>query len=377
VKVSDGTEIWGARYERRLSQAQSVPEDIARVISEKLRLQLTRADQQKLARRRTVDPEAYQLYLKGRYYWNKGTLESLKKGIEYFEQAIEKDPANAQAYAGLADCYTNLGAGVGYLPPNETLPKAKAAARRALEIDDTLAEAHTALGWVRWANDWDWSGAERELRRGIELNPNSAITHERYGGYLMSMGRFTEGLVESRRAEELDPLSPQVVGDLGYGYLGAGRLDDAINQFNKAIELDPKAAWLHPGLASAYALKGMYAGAIATYEKMGAQGYAVSADNQLVAAVLGWVYALAGRRDEALRILEQLKQLSSRTYVDYYCVPLIYAGLGNADDAFHYLDRSYEERSGTMVFIKVDAFWGNLRSDPRYRDLLRRMGLPP
>jgi serine/threonine-protein kinase len=376
VKVSDGTEIWGGRYQRKLSEAQSVPEDVARVISEKLSLKLTGADQQKLARRQTENPESYQLYLKGRYYLNKETLEDLKKAIEYFEQAIEKDPANAQAYAGLAFCYNDLGVSLAFLPPNETLPKAKAAAAKALEIDDTLAEAHAALGQVKWGYDWDWPGAEREFRRAIELNSNSVSAHDRYGLYLTAMGRFAEGVAEGRRAEELDPLSAGVVGDLGFRYLFAGRLNESINQFNKAIELDPKVAWLHMGLAWDYALKGMYAQAIAAYENMGAEAYAFSAENQVIASTLGLIYALAGRRNDALQILSQFKQLSSRAYVDYYYVAAIYSGLGNADAAFQYLNKGYDERSAGMVFIKVDPSWVNLRSDPRYRDLVRRMGLP-
>jgi serine/threonine-protein kinase len=377
VKVSDGTEIWGARYERKLSEAQSVPEDIARVISDKLSLKLAAADQQRLARRQTENPESYQLYLKGRYYSNWSTLGQLKKAVEYFKQAIERDPANAQAYAGLADCYVKLGADMDFLPASETLPKAKAAATRALEIDDTLAEAYAVLGAVRWAYDWDWPGAEREFRRAIELNPNSPIAHRRYSGYLMTTGRFAEGLGEVTRAGELDPLSPQYVGDLGFCYLFAGRLDESINQFNKVIDLVPKAPVSRAGLAWAYALKGMYGQAIAAYEIMEAQDYAVSAENQFIAAGLGWLYGLAGRRHEALQILDQFKQLSSRANVDFYCVALIYSGLGNADAAFQYLDKGYGQRSGLMVFIKVDPFWVNVRSDPRYQDLLRRMGLPP
>jgi tetratricopeptide (TPR) repeat protein len=345
-------------------EAQSVPEDIARVISEKLSLKLTGADQRKLARRQTENPESYQLYLKGRYYSNRLTPEDLKKGIEYFEQAIEKDPENAQAYVGLAGCFIDLGVTLAYLPPSETLPKAKAAATRALEIDDTLAEAHAALGGVKWAYDWDWSGAEREFRRAIELNPNSAIAHCSYGNYLMPVGRFAEGLVEYRRAEELDPLSPVVVGGLSIGYLLTDRVDDSIQQFNKGIELDPKVPLLREGLSWACGLKGMYAQAIAAYEKKGTSANMVSSENQLIPANLGWIYGLAGRRDEAQRILDQFKQLSSQAYVDNYMVAAIYAGLGNVDEAFQYLDRAYERRSGSMVFIKSDPFWINLRSDP-------------
>ena len=376
VNVTNGSELWGEQYSGKLADALTLQEDIVKEVSEKLRARLSSEEKGRLSGQHETNAESYQLYLKGRYYWSKGTLEGLEKGVEYFEQAIEKDPSNAQAYAGLADCYDDLGGGAVFRPPNETFPKAKAAATKALEIDDTLAEAHTALGWVNWSYEWDWMGAEREFKRGIELKPSSGIAHFRYAEYLVTMGRLDEGLAESKRVQEIDPLSPRMVGGLGDHYLFAHRYDDAIAQYKKAIELDPTVTWVHSDLGLAYARKGMYKEAIAENEKMGEPAYAVSAGNQEVAAALGWAYAKSGRRNDALSILEKFKQLSSRTYVDFYLVGAIYVGLGDKDRAFESLERGYKERSGSMVYLKVDAFWDELRSDRRYADLLRRMGLP-
>jgi len=379
VDARDDRQLWGEQYNRKLSDVLALQEDIVKEISEKLRLRLGSEDKGRLTRRSTENSESYQLYLKGQYFLERGTLEALKKGIEDFEQAIEKDPGNAQAYVGLAACYNNLGGGNSYLPPKETFPKAKAAATKALEIDDTLAEAHAELGWVKWGYDWDWPGAEREFKRAIELNPSSASAHSRYAEYLVTMGRFNEGLAEGRRAQELDPLSPQFSGVLAYYYLAARRNDESIAQSKKAIELEPNATWLHAMLGWAYAHKGMYPAAIAEHERMGAQAYAVSAENQVVAAGLGWVYAVAGRRSDALSIIEKFKELSLRGYVDFYLVATVYAGLGDKDRAFESLEKGYEEHSASMPYLKADkgVWWDNLRSDPRFQDLLRRMNFPP
>jgi eukaryotic-like serine/threonine-protein kinase len=376
VDVATGAQLWGERYIRSANDASQLQATITSDLTTQLRPQISRKERENLARPGTKDAEAYQLYLKGRYYWSKNTLEGLRKGIEYFEQAIERDPGNAQAYAGLAGCYDDLAGGMAYLPPRENFPKAKAAAMRALELDDTLAEAHTALGWIKWGYDWDWSSAEREFKRAIELDPSSAVAHGRYATYLVTMGRFDEGVAEGRRAQELDPLSQHIVGFLGYEYLAAGRFDESISQLKKAIELDLTATWLHAELGWAYARKGMYTQAIAEHERMGVQAYAVSGENQVVASGLGWVYALAGKRNDAVRILEAFNHLPSQTYVDFYQVGAIYAGLGDKDRAFESLEKGYAERSGGMAYIKADPFWDNVRSDPRYADLLRRMGLP-
>jgi serine/threonine protein kinase/tetratricopeptide (TPR) repeat protein len=373
VDAREDRQLWGEQYSRRIADIASVQQEIATAISGNLRMRLTTGEKTRLAKPYTADAEAYQLYLKGRYHANQNTAEGLKKGVEYFQQAIEKDPSNALAYAGLADAYNGLGDGLIYLPPNETLPKAKAAAMKAVELDDTLAEAHAALANPEWFYDWDWPSAEREFKRAIELNPNSAVSHQHYAESLFTRARFGESMAEGERAQELDPLSP---GALPYTYLVARRYDESIARFEKALDLYPDAAWMRAELAWAYAMKGMYAQAIAEYDKIPEQAKAVAAENQLVASGLGWVYAVSGRRADALKIAKELKDLSSHAYVDFYQLATIYAGLGDKDEAFRLLEKAYEEHSSSMPFLAVDPFWYGIRSDPRYADLLRRMGLP-
>jgi tetratricopeptide (TPR) repeat protein len=376
MDAREDRQLWGEQYNRKLSEGLALQDVIVEEISDRLRLRLSSEEKGRLTRRYTENPESYQLYLKGRYYASKGTAESLKKGIQYFEQAIDRDPGNAQAYAALADCYTNLGGGMSYLPPKENFPKARAAAMKALQIDGALAEGHSALGLVKWGYEWDWSGAEREFKRAIELNPNSAAAHGGYADYFLTIGRFEESLVEARRAQELDLLSPAITGDLGWHYLAARRYDESIAQMDKAIELDRNLPWLYAVLGWAYARKGMYSHAIAEYDRMGVRAYAISPENQVVASGLAWIYALAGRQSDAIKMIERFNKLASEAYVDFYCVAVIYAGLGDKDRVFEFLDKAYEEHSAGMPFLKADPFWDNLRSDPRFEDLLRRMGLP-
>jgi serine/threonine protein kinase/tetratricopeptide (TPR) repeat protein len=377
VDVATGAQLWGERYTRRANDASLLQSALTSDLASQLRPQITTKEREKVARVGTRDAEAYQLYLKGRYHASKSTAEGLKKGVEYFQQAIEKDPGDALAYAGLADCYIDLGGSMGYLPQSEIFPKAEAAATKALEIDETLADAHAAFGSVKAMYKWDWTGAEREFKRAIALNPSSAHAHGRYAQYLIFTGQFDEGLTENKRAQDLDPLSPTVAGNLGYNYMVARQYDDSILQCKKAIDLEPNAMWLRALLAWAYARKGNHAQAIAEYEKMGPQGYAVSAENQLIASGLGWIYAVAGRRKDAERVIEHFNTLSSEASVDPYWMAAIYSGLRNKDRAFESLEKSYRQHSGNLAYLKPDPFWDDLRSDPRYADLLRRMGLPP
>jgi tetratricopeptide (TPR) repeat protein len=314
--------------------------------------------------------------LKGRYHAKKSTAEGLKKGVEYFQQAIEKDPSDALAYAGLADTYLALGGDMGYLLQSDVFPKAEAAATKALEIDDTLAEAHTAFGSVKALDKWDWTGAEREFKRAIALDPNNAHAHNRYAQFFMWMGRFDDGLSENKRAQDLAPLSPTIAADLGYDYMVAQQYDNSILQCYKAIDLEPNAMWIRAILAWTHTRKGNPAQAIAEYEKMGQQGYAISAENQLIASGLGWIYALAGRRKDAERVIERFNELSSVASVDPYWVAAIYSGLGHNNRAFELLEKSYRQHSGNLAYLKSDPFWDGLRSDHRYAVLLRRMGMP-
>jgi tetratricopeptide (TPR) repeat protein len=376
VDAREDKQLWGEQYSRKLADIVSVQQDIATAISGNLRVRLTSEEKTRSAKTYAANPEAYQLYLNGRYHANKGTYDGLMKGNEYFQQAIAKDPNYALAYAGLADSYVQLGGWLTYLPPSEAGPKAKAAAMKALELDDSLAEAHAALARAQYFYGWDWPSAEREFKRAVELNPNSAISHHGYSELLLARARFDESIAEAMRALELDPLSPRIVEDLGYAYLVMRRYDESIAQYQKALDLDPNAAWIRHDMVFAYALKGAYAQAIAEYDKIPEQAKVVAAENQLVANGLGWVYAVSGRRADALKIAKELKDLSSHAYVDFYQVAEIYAGLGDKDEAFRLLEKAYEEHSSNMPFLAVDPFWYGIRSDPRYADLLRRMGLP-
>jgi TolB-like protein len=376
VDAREDKQLWGEQYSRKVADITSVQREIASAVSANLRVGLTTEEKARLNKQSATNTESYQLYLKGRFYWSRSTLEGLQKGIEYFEQAIEKDPNNAQAYAGLAGCYNDLGGGLAYLPPKDNFLKAKAAATKALEIDDTLGEAHSELGWIKWEYEWDWLGAEKELKLGIELKPSSAIAHFRYAEYLTVRGRFDDGLAEINRAQDIDPLSARIVGAFAYYYLAAHRYDDSVVQFKKAIDLDPHLPWFRAQLGWVYARKGMFAQAIAEYEKLNREDYAVSPGTQVVASGLGWIYGLSGRRNDAFQILQKFNELSSQSYVDFYQVGAIYAGLGDKDRAFESLAKGYAERSAGMAYIKADPFWDELHSDPRYADLLRRMGLP-
>jgi eukaryotic-like serine/threonine-protein kinase len=376
VDAREDKQLWGEQYSRKLADIASVQQEIASAITGNLRLRLTSEDKTRLAKSTATNPEAYQLYLNGRYLANQSTAERLKKSLEYFQQAIDKDPGYAMAYVGLADSYNWLGGGLNYLSPIETLPKAKAAAMKALELDDALGEAHAALAYAIFFADWDWPSAEREFRRAIELNPNSAISHERYSECLLTRTRFDEGIDERKRAQELDPVSTQSLGGLGHAYLIMHRYDESISYFQKALDLYPNAAFIRAQLAWSYAAKGMYPQALAEYDKIAEPDKTVAVETQLVADGLGWVYAVSGRRADALRIAKEIGDLSSHAYVDFYQLATIYSGLGEKDEAFRLLEKGYEERSAGMLYLGVDPFWDGMRSDPRYADLLRRMGLP-
>src|SRR6266852_829733 len=375
VDAREDKQLWGEQYSRKLADIVSIQQEIATAISGNLRIRLTSEEKTRLAKSSATNPEAYQLYLRGRYHANQTTEAELRKSIEYFQQAIDKDPGYALAYAGLADSYSALGGGWMYLPPTDTLPKAKAAAEKALKLDDTLAEAHAALAYATFF-DWDWPGAEREFKRAIELNPNSALSHARYAECPKTRLRFNESIAEAQRAQELDPLSPDIVSQLGNVYLITRRYDESVAQFQKALDLNPNVPVVRALLAMAYAMKRMYPQALAEYDKIADQDKVTAAGNQFVAGMLGWVYAASGRRTDALKIAQEFKELSAHAYVDFYWDGVIYAGVGDKDEAVRLLEKSYQEHAATLPYLAVDPFWYGLRSDPRYADLLRRIGLP-
>jgi TolB-like protein/DNA-binding winged helix-turn-helix (wHTH) protein len=369
VNASDKTQMWGEQYDRKMSDLLAIQREIAVEIVEKLKLKVSGAEKG-FARHYTESNEAYQLYLKGRFYWNKRTVEALKKSIEYFNQAIEKDTGFALAYAGLADSYVVPASG---LSPIEAMPKAKAAAMRALELDETLAEAHASLARVLSVYDWDWTGAEKEYKRAIELNPRYAIAHQWYGGCLAAMGRRNESIVERKRAQELDPLSLIINFELGVALYYARDYDQAIEQFQKTLELDKNFPPAHNSLSVVYGQKGMFGEAIAGFKI----AIPMKGGSEISLGGLGHVYAVSGKTMEARKVIEKLKQLSEQEYVPATSIALVYAGLGEKDQAIAWLDKGYEQRAFQMQWLKIEPRWDSLRSDPRFQYLMRRVGLPP
>jgi len=370
VDARTGNQIWGEQYNRTTAELVSLQSEIARDVSNKLRVKLSGVDEQRLTKNYTANPEAYQLYLKGRFYWNKRTGEALKTSVEYFNQAIEKDPNYALAYTGLADAYQLIPAFQAG-SPKEYSVKARAAATKALALDDTLSEAHASLAVVLWGYDWNFAEANREFQRAIELNPNYPTAHHWYGENLGQMGRFDEGIAELKRAQELDPLSLIINADLGEVYTWARQYDKAIEQLRKTTEMDQSFYYAHWHLGMAYELKGSYQEAIAEYQKARALG-----DDPFVVACLGHAYAILGKRDEALKTLDLLKETSKERYVGEYSFAVLCAGLGERDQAFQWLEKGYQNRSSHVNWIKVDPMLDNLRSDPRFVELVKRVGLP-
>jgi eukaryotic-like serine/threonine-protein kinase len=373
VDAMEDRQIWGKQYKGNVTDTVALQQELTNNLSERLRPSVK---QQNLAvaKHYTDNSEAYQAYLKGRYFWNRGSEESLSKAIHYFGDAIRLDSRYAPAFAGIADSYLDL-ALFDIQPPTEALPKAKAAAMRAVELDPALAEAHTALGQVNWSYDWDFLTAESEFRKADELNPTSTIAHYRYSNFLATMGRFDEAMAEGRRAQQLDPLSPTANALLGYVYTLAHRYVEALPWYKKGLELEPLVSGRTEAVMTwTYAFNGSCSEALAEYEKMSSPP--TPAEDQLVSGGRGFVYAVCGRRRQALDIIAQFKRLAPKRYVDASIVAAIYTGLGNKDQAFEWLNKAYEDRASGIPFVKVDPFFDSLRSDPRFTDLLRRIGLP-
>ena len=374
VDVANESQIWGAQYNRKLSDIFSVQEEIAKEISEKLRLRLTSHERKRLTKRYTQNTEAYQLYLKGRYHWNRRTEEGLKKGIQYFEQAIAKDPGYALAYAGLADCNALFGCG-GYagLAEKEAMSKASAAAGMAREIDDTLAEAHTSVAFVKFRFEWNWPEAESEFKRAIELNPKYPTARHWYATYLMAMGRSEEAFAEIKRAQELDPLSLTISAGVGRLLGVARQYDRAIEQLQKTIEMDPNFVRARFDLGLMYAESGRYDEAHAEFQS----AINISGSTIEILPALGFTYGLAGKRTEALKVLEELNEQSKRRHVSAFLIAVVYIGLGEKNQALDWLEKAHEERNNSLPFLNVDPIFDSLRSVARFQDLLRRIGLPP
>jgi DNA-binding winged helix-turn-helix (wHTH) protein/TolB-like protein/Tfp pilus assembly protein PilF len=372
IDLENVSQIWGQHYERRLSDMLLVQEEISRDIFENLRLKLNVEEQKQL--------EAYRLYLKGRNAWNKRTREGMEQGIEFFQQAINADPNYAAAYAGLADCY-NMQVIYGVHRPKDGFPKAKEAAIKALEMDDTLAEAHTSLAFINFRWDRDRAAAEREFLLAIKHKPTYAPAHQWYSSYLVALERFDEAVAEAKRTSELEPLSFTASSHLGWIYYLSGRNDEAIAQCSKILSLDPNSFPARRYLGLAYEQKGMYPQAIEEFQK----GVKLSG-SPLMLALLGHAYAASGKTAEARQVLTDLHDLSesgesqkaeSQRYVSPYTVAAIYTALGEKDQAFKWLERAYEERDVWLMNLKVDPVFARLRSDKRFQDLLTRARLRP
>lgn len=369
IEAANETHLWAEIYDRKLTDIFAVESEIAKAIADTLKAKLSGSEQQAIAARPTENSEAHQLYMKGRFFWNKRTGDDLKKSIDYFEQAIAADPDYALAYAGLADGYVLL-PGYSAGRPQECYPKAKAAAEKALELDESLAEAHTTLAIAIWNFDFDFARANREFERAIELNPNYATAHQQYGNNTLSaLGRFDDAIREGKRALELDPLSSVINSDLGVDYMFAARYDAAIAQFRKLLEMDPGYYFGHFQLAQALEMKGSREAAIAEYQKARALN-----DDPSVLGVLGRAYGLSGNRVEAEKILEQLKRLAKERYVSAYSFALVYLGMGDNGKAIDWLEKSYDDHAGSDIgWIRVDPLLKPLRGDARFEALAEKI----
>ena len=371
IQASADKHLWAKSYEGNLQDTLAVQKSVADDIAEQIRIELTPQERAGLKNVKAVNPEAYEDYLKGRYFWNKRTPDALKKAIDHFNQAIERDSNYAPAYSGMADCYAILGAWqYAVLDPKETYPRAKAAAIKAVELDDTLAEAHISLAMSTDMFVWDWEAAEREYRRGIELNPGYATGHHWYAEHLSETGRNDEAIAEIRKAESLDPLSLITGADVATLLVIARRYDEAIEHAKKTIELGPDFAVSHFALGMAYEQKGQSDGAIAAFQK----AVEFSGGNTAFKSNLAHAYAVAGRRSDAVAILNELKDRSKHEFLNPSEIALIYVGLGQKDQAMVWLEKAYEGRFDPVI-LTWPAF-DPLRSDPRFHDLVRRIGLP-
>ena len=371
VDVPNGWRLWGERYNRKLADIFAIQEEIANEISEKLRLSLTREEKKRLTKSYTQNTEAYQFYLKGRHHWKRWTEEGFYKAIGYFQQAVEKDPSYALAYVGIAESYALLGWN-SFLPPKDAFPQGKAAAMTALQLDPDLGEAHTPLAAVLWLHDWQWQEAQREFKRTLELNPTYPTANHWHAEFLMMMGRPVEAIAQMKKSQALDPLSLIINVAIGWACYLARRYDEALEQLLRTVELDPNFPVTYWILGLLYRTTGRYDLAITAGEK----GVNLSGGSPLMRAALGHSYGKAGRTKEALQILDDLTKLAKQKYVAPHFFAGVHIGLGENDRAVGCLEKSYEERSHWLIYLHIDPSMDDLRDDPRFQNLLRRVGLP-
>jgi tetratricopeptide (TPR) repeat protein len=365
--------LWSHTYDGDVRDVPGLQGKAARAIASELRIQLTAEEDARLSPTHPVNRKSYEAYLKGRYFWYKYTEEGFQKGAQYFKDAIELDPVNAPGWAGLADAYYQMSS--VYLDPREAMPKAKGAASKALAIDEDLAEAHATLAQVQAQYEWNWKAAETGFRRAVALNPSYPHGHLYYSIFLSEQGRLDEAIAQAAEAERLDPLTALMPTNLAYVSYLARRYDQALAHLRQALELGPGATVVHYGLGLVYEQQSKFDEAIAEFSKA-VQATPKDASHR-ERAFLGHAYAVAGRKDEARRVLAELRQLASRRHVDPYNFAVVHAGLRETDSAFGWLEKAYQARSEDLLMLKVDPRLDSLRSDRRYSDLVRRLGLPP
>jgi len=367
IEARSDTHLWSETYNRTLDDIFAIQDEIAEVVMTQLKVTLLGG----VPTVKETNPEAYEAYLKGRHHLNKWRIEEFAKSLEYFQQAVEKDPNFAPAYVGLAESYFNLGLW-GILPTKEAYPKSNTIVMQALELDDTLADAHRVLADVRCFYDWDWQGAEQAYKRAIELNSSLATAHNSYAFFFTAIMRHDDALAEIKLARELDPVSLMINSDLGWAYYFARQYDQAIIQFQRALELDPSLAISQFALGHVYEQKQMFVESVAAFQK----AVSLSPSDLEAIAGLGHGYAVAGRREEALEIVARLKQPSQQKIPPSWGIATIYIGLGDKDEAFVWLEKAYEERQAQLIYIQIEPVLDPLRNDPRFQDLVRRMNFP-
>jgi TolB-like protein/Flp pilus assembly protein TadD len=369
ISVKDGLTIWAARFEEKFTNIFAIQDSISEQVVRSLALKLSGEEQRQLRKNQTDSPEAFQLYLKGRYFWNQRTPEGLKRSLDYAQQAIAIDPTYALVYVGLADTYSLLGAQHGVLSPRESFPKARAAAMRALEIDESMAEAYASLGFVNHCFAWDWPASEENYLKSISLKPNYATAHHWYGELLTTMARFDEAVAELRMAQELDPLSLAISADLAASFFYARQYDKAENQLNDLLELNPNFIRAQVILGRVYGQKGKHAAALEML-----QGAVASSGNDPVTlSTLAHAYATAGKSGEARKALADLQQLAQQRYVSVCSVVAIYIALGKKELAYTWLEKAFENRDVELVWLKVSPVFDPLRSESRFTELISRV----
>lgn len=374
IQAPTDRHLWASNYERDLRDVLALQGEVARAIAGEVGVRLTPQERSRLADKKTVNPEAYEAYLKGRYHSYRGTAVDAQKSLDYFQQSVAKQPDYAAGYAGVANSYEQMaGSAYGVLSPKEAFPKAKVAAMRAVELDATLAEPHDSLGWNSFIFDRDWKTAEDQFQRALRLNPNYPNAHQSYATFLSRMGRFDEAIREVKRAQELDPLSLVGILDVGFVLHFARRDDEAIPWFRRVLDMDPNFLRAHWGLGLALVQKNKYDEAIAELQR----AVELSGGGAGQMGSLGYAYAVAGRRAEALGIVEKLKEISRERYVPPATVAIVFSGLGETDHALMWLEKANEERDPWITGLKVEPRFDSLRADPRFQELMRRVGLPP